>query len=212
MRFVMSQFTRKTIHAICAATLLAAAGATQAQIAVDVDIDINAITILYAFDDLDVNIPSTALAAILDGTATCVTGTNSEECNLGDGGGPVNAAENAGDLEANFNINVGAVAPSNNVDLVLQNVWAVRAIGGTTANTTVSVTVPAATTITNGASSIAVNGATVTPATFADPGLGTPQVGDVTLNLDFTNVTAAGNHDSGADTGDTVYTIEVTAT
>ncbi|VAW47303.1 hypothetical protein MNBD_GAMMA02-1230, partial [hydrothermal vent metagenome] len=46
---------------------------------------------------------------------------------------------------------------------------------------------------------------------FADPGLGTPQVGDVTLTLDLTNLTLAGNHDDGSDTGDTVYTIEVTA-
>jgi hypothetical protein len=208
----MNRFTRKTMQAVSAAVLLASAGISQAQIAVDVDINIGAITILYAFDDIDVNIPNTALAAILAGTATCATGTLSEECNLGDGGGPVNAAENAGNLEANFNINVPCVAPANNVNLVLQNVWAVRAIGGTTANTTVDVIVPGGTTITNGTSSIGVNSATATPGTFTDPGLGTPQVGDVTLNLDFTNVDAAGNHDSGADTGDTVYTIEVTAT
>ena len=181
---------------------------SNAQIAVDVDIDVGEITILYSFTDIDVTIDATALGNIL--ANGCVAGANSAECDEGDAGGPIVAVENAGDLEAAFNIQPSIVAV-NAVDLVLQNVWAVRALGGATANTTVGVTVPGATTITNGASSIAVTAGSATPSTFADPGLGTPQVGDVTLTLDLTNLTLAGNHDSGADTGDTVYTIEVTA-
>ena len=50
-----------------------------------------------------------------------------------------------------------------------------------------------------------------TPATFADPGLGAPQVGDVTLELDLSGIDTAGDHDEGGDTGDVVYTLEVTA-
>ena len=182
---------------------------SQAQIAVDVDINVGEITILYSFTDIDVDLDAAALGAIL--ANGCVAGTLSQECDEGDAGGPVTAVENAGNLEAAFNIAPGIVA-SNAVPLVLQNVWAVRALGGATANTTVTVTVAGGTTVTNGASSIAVTAGTATPGTFADPGLGAPQVGDVTLTLDFTNLSLAGNHDSGADTGDTVYTIEVTGT
>lgn len=182
---------------------------TQAQIAVDVDINIGDITILYAYTDIDVDINATALGAIL--ASGCASGTLSQECDLGDAGGPVTAVENAGDLEAPFNIALDVVS-SSSVNLILQNVWAVRAIGGTSANTTVSVVVAGGTTITNGASSIAVSGGSPSPATFADPGLGSPQVGDVSLTLDFTNLTLGGNHNSTGDTGDTVYTIEVTGT
>jgi len=182
---------------------------SQAQIAVDVDINVGEITILYSFTDIDVDLDAAALGAIL--ANGCTVGTNSLECDEGDAGGPVTAVENAGNLEAAFNIAPG-ITSATAIPLVLQNVWAVRAVGGATANTTVTVVVPAATTITNGASSIAVTAGTATPGTFADPGLGTPQVGDVTLTLDFTNLSLSGNHDSGADTGDTVYTIEVTGT
>jgi hypothetical protein len=180
----------------------------QAQIDVDVDIDIGEITILYAFTDIDVEIDSTALGAIL--ANGCVAGTNSIECDEGDAGGPITAVENTGTLEATFDIAPGLFDPSA-VDLVLENVWAVRAIGGTTANTTVTATLGADNVLTNGASAITVNDATAAPGTFADPGLGTPQVGDVTLELDLTGITAAGNHDDGGDTGDVVYTLEVTA-
>ncbi|WP_395377033.1 hypothetical protein [Marinicella sp. W31] len=202
-------FQKKQIAILIVLLVLLLPTWSQAQIAVDVDIDVGEITILYSFTDIDVELDAAALGAIL--ANGCTVGTNSLECDEGDAGGPVTAVENAGNLEAAFNIAPGIVA-SNAVPLVLQNVWAVRAIGGASANTTVTVTVPAATTITNGASSIAVTAGTAAPGTFADPGLGAPQVGDVTLTLDFTNLSADGNHDSGADTGDTVYTIEVTAT
>lgn len=180
----------------------------QAQIDVDVDIDVGEITILYAFTDIDVDIDSTALGAIL--ANGCVAGTNSIECDEGDAGGPVTAVENSGTLEATFDIAPGLFDPSA-VDLVLQNVWAVRAIGGTTANTTVTATVGANNVLANGASVITVNDATAIPGTFADPGLGTPEVGDVTLELDLTGITTAGNHSSTGDTSDVVFTLEVTA-
>lgn len=217
MRLEMRHFSRNSVRAAIAAAFLAGAGLAQAQVAVDVDINVGEITILYAFNDIDVALTSATLATFLGGTGTCAAGTpaNSFNCNVGDAGGPVNAVVNAGNLEAAFDIQtaLGTIAPAPTaVNLVLQNVWAVRALGGTSANTTVGVTVAGGTTITNGASSIGVTSGSASPATFADPGLSTPQVGDVTLVLDFTNVTAAGNHDSGADTGDTVYTIEVTAT
>lgn len=214
MRMNMRKSARKLLTAAVAASLLAGVSVSQAQIAVDVDINVGEITILYSFTDIDVDIDNTALAAILDGAATCAAGAFGPECDMGDAGGPITAVENAGNLEAPFDIaaSLTTVAPTNAIDLILQNVWAVRAVGGATANTTVAVVVPGGATITNGASAIGVTAGAATPGTFGDPGLGTPQVGNVTLTLDFTNLTAAGNHDSGADTGDTVYTIAVTAT
>lgn len=190
------------------AVLLFAPFTSSAQIEVDVDIDVDEITILYAFTDIDVTINSAALGAIL--ANGCATRTLSQECDEGDAAGPVVATENAGDLEATFNIQPGLFNP-NAVDLVLENVWAVRALGGATANTTVTATIGASNVLNNGASAITVNSATAAPGTFADPGLGAPQVGDVTLELDLTGLTAAGNHSDGNDTGDVVYTIEVTA-
>ena len=202
-------FSRKKISTVTFSLLLFFISTANSQIAVDVDIDVGEITILYSFTDIDVTIDATALSAIL--ASGCAAGTNSAECDEGDAGGPITAVENAGNLEAAFNI-APSIVSSTAVDLVLQNVWAVRALGGTSANTTVAVTVVGGTTITNGGSSIGVTAGAATPATFTDPGLGTPQVGDVTLTLDFSALTNSGNHDSGADTGDTVYTIEVTGT
>ncbi len=187
---------------------------SQAQIDVDVDINVGEITILYAFTDIDVVIDSSALGAIL--ANGCVAGTLSQECDEGEDAvnSPVTAVETApgsGILEATFDIDTGLFDPTA-VDLVLENVWAVRAIGGATANTTVTATLGADSTLSDGGtSSITVNSADATPATFADPGLGAPQVGDVTLELDLSGIDTAGDHDDGGDTGDVVYTLEVTA-
>lgn len=211
MELNMKKIYAKSCYGLLLMLFISTPMISQAQIDVDVDINVDEITILYAFSDIDVTIDTAALGTVLtDGT--CVAGTNSLECDEGDALGPVVAVDNAGTLEATFDIAtaLSAIDPSS-VDLLLENVWAVRAIGGTTANTTVTAALGAANVLNNGASAITVNTATAAPGTFADPGLGAPQVGDVTLNLDFTGVTLAGNHDDGNDTGDVVYTLEVTA-
>ncbi|MFC3193937.1 hypothetical protein ACFODZ_06765 [Marinicella sediminis] len=185
----------------------------QDQIDVDVDIDVGAITILYAFSDIDIEIDATALAVLY--ATGCVSGTLSEECDLGgdDLNASVTAVENAGDLEATFDIGteIGALTfdPSS-VDLILENVWAVRAIGGT-ATTEVTATLVDGTLSDGATSVITINTATATPASFTDPGLGTPEIGDVTLNLDLTGVDDDSNHIDTGDTTDVVYKIEVTA-
>jgi hypothetical protein len=109
----------------------------------------------------------------------------------------------------------------NAVALNLQNVWAVRALGGSSANTTVTVALGANATIAGDAGSIVASNpriataanacAGTTAVTFADPGLGTATQGSVCLSLDFTGATD-GPFDGAGDTGDSVYTLQVTGT
>ncbi len=208
-------------NALIAAMLAGVAALpAQADIDVDVDISVGAITILYAFSDLDVDISSATLASLL-ATGTCglaTAGNQDVDCDLGDAGA-INATVVGTDLEGtpanDITTSIGGITPDlSAVQLTVNDVWAVRAIGGATANTTVGVTLGADTTLTSGTSEVEITAAAVPAgqATFPDPGLGTPTTGDVELTLDLTGVTASGNHDSGNDTGDVVYTVSVTGT
>jgi len=194
----------------------------QAEIEVDVDISVGEITILYSFDDIDVDITSAALAGLINSDPSCAapatSGLETSDCNLGDAG-TVNAALSGTGLLATPSNNivtaVGALSGLNAVSLTLDDVWAVRAVGGTSANTTVGVTLGADNTLTNGAGSTITVAAAAIPGgqdTFADPGLAVPQVGDVELTVDLSAVTAGGNHQGAGDAVDVVYTIEVTGT
>ena len=191
------------------ATLLLALtsiGTAQAQIDVDVDIDVGSITILYALSDIDVAIDDTALGQLFT-PAGCTAATLGTDCDEGAASG--NATENSGALEFAGGINPAALANVNAVPLTLQNVWAVRAIGGTSTNTTVAATLSANSTLTGpNSSQIVVTGLSVPGGTIADPGLGTPTSGNVDMTLDLSGVTSDGVHDGGA----LLYTIEVTGT
>lgn len=193
------------------ATLLLAlvgAGTAQAQIAVDVDINVGSITILSSFTDINVTIDDTALAALF-APMGCTSGTPAENCDEGAFVGT--AMENSGALSVDGGISPTALLGNiNAVNLTLQNVWAVRAIGGTTVNTTVAATITGATTLTgpNG-SSIGVSSISAPGGTFADPGLGNPHSGDVVMTLDLANTSSDGLH--GGTEGAT-YMIEVTGT
>lgn len=194
---------KQTLAAALLLSTLIAGGSAQAQIAVDVDIDVGSITILYALTDISVGIDDTALGQLFSPAAGC----SGSECDEGSATG--NATVNAGALEFAGGINPAALANVNAVSLVLQDVWAVRAIGGTSTNTTVAATLSGNTTLTGpNSSQINVSGITVPGATFADPGLGTPVSGNVDLTLDLSGVTSDGLHDGGA----LLYTIEVSNT
>ncbi len=180
-----------------------------AQINVDVDITLGSITILYSFTDIQVNIDSTTLGTLFT-PAGCTPGAlGSQECDLG--AANVTPAVSAGALNADANINPAALANVSAVPLTLNNVWAVRAIGGTTANTTVGITGTGDTTLDGPSGSIiTVSNIAVTGGTFADPGLGNLARGGVSMDLDFSQVSDDGLHDG---TGPTfLYTIEVTGT
>lgn len=105
-----------------------------------------------------------------------------------------------------------ATGDPSEVNLVLQNAWAVRALGGADSSIEISIANTTSTlTNTNGGSlSVSAAGVQVdgggfdTTKTFVPTGLVTPKKGDVQLTLDLTNSTRSGDYVGG------VYTITVT--
>ncbi len=124
-----------------------------------------------------------------------------------------------GELRANFNpvtglLNVNFPVNLINAPLILQNVWAVRTIGGTgllgaTSSLTLALLNPL-TPLSNGASQVGLATLSVpglihndtsgvignnTPVTgFTDAGLVNARTGSVRINLNFLNTTLSGNH------------------
>ncbi|MBN8481508.1 MAG: hypothetical protein J0L88_07970 [Xanthomonadales bacterium] len=210
------------LAALVAGSLFSAAKA-QAQVAVDVDITLGGMTILYYHNNINVAVSDAVLASLLLPTG-CPAGTSGAsaacvETVTGTGNATSPAA---GSLNWVGNV-VGTPAPTNlsAIDLNLQNVWAVRAIGGASDNTTVTIG-GTATSIAGASGSIGIvsraiaTGATATcgggtTATFADPGLGTATQGSVCLRLNFSTA-IRGPFNGTGDTGDTVYTLQVTGT
>ncbi len=213
------KFAKSLGLAALAAGSLFTAGQAKAQVAVDVDITLGGMTILYYHDNINVNVTDSVLASLLL-PASCTSGACIEAV-TGSGNATSPAA---GQLNWVGNV-VGTPAPANlaSVDLNLQNVWAVRAIGGSTANTTVTIAAGSSDNQINGVtgyigvvSRAIATGATATcggatTAQFADPGLSTATQGSVCLELDFSTAVRGPFNDSG-DTGDVVYTLQVTGT
>jgi hypothetical protein len=201
---------------VAAAFGLSISTPSQAQVEVDVDITFNGLTILYYYSELDVTVPASAFAGLV--AANCAGITNGIGCDQG-ASAALTATGDASGLTANAAL--VAAAPSISltaVPLDLDNVWAVRAVGGASGNTSLTFAVAGGATLVNGAGEIEVNsaqgyaGTSGTPAatvTFADPGLVTPQNGGVRLLLDLTDATTNGTYSGAAD--DT-YTITISAT
>jgi hypothetical protein len=210
------------LAAVTAGTM-AVSQRAQAQVAVDVDISVGSITILYYHNDIDVVIPDAVLASLFTPVG-CGTGGGSVNCIVAPPAGPVSATSpGAGQLNWVGSVD-GTPAPADFDDLALnlEDVWAVRALGGASTNTTVTVALGANATISGAPGSIVSSNpriddvanacaAGATTVTFADPGLGVATQGSVCLDLNFTNATA-GPFDGGADTGNSVYTLQVTGT
>ena len=213
----MKTASRNLALAALAAGVLFAAPRAEAQVSVDVDVTIGGITILYYYNDIDINIDSTVLA----GLAACNSITNGIGCTQTS---PTPATTASGtQLNWDGNIDGATLSPDLSALRVnLQDVWAIRAIGGGSANTTV--TVGGATDIDGGANgTIAVNTRLIDNDTDAcDAGggasadvvdsLGTPAAGSVCLELDLSGVTGAGTFQGTGDSGDAVYTLSITAT
>lgn len=211
----------------CAAFL--GSGTAHAQNAVvDLNVTLSPITMLYYFSTVNVTVPSSAMAGMLcgTGTASAIYNTSASNCDLGISG-TLNATGSGTGLTANGAIGTNPAGFSGAaVPLLLQNVWAVRAIGGTSANTTVSISLGSSNTLTRtgGTETIvisaplvsttpAVSGNNTTAVTFLDPGLVTAQQGSVSLTLNMTNATAAGLYSTtAAATGDSNYTLTVSGT
>lgn len=194
------RFMKSTLAAVI---LLAASVPFQAnaQVGVDVIIDLPSIAILNYTEEVTVEIPSAALAGFIGGT------TAGDAQAFQEGATSDTAALVGGDLEANLglvvteptSIDLGAV------DLLLQNVWAVRAIHAN--DVEVVAALGAGTTLANGGSQIGVTAATNPGAAFPAPGLapGNAVFGDVLLTLDLGNATTPGAHSAG----DPTYTLTV---
>lgn len=196
---------------------------------VDLNVTLSPITILYYFSTVNVTVPSSAMAGLLcgTGTASAIYNTSAANCDMGATGALAAAGSGAG-LTANGAIGSPGGFNAASVPLTLQNVWAVRAVGGTTANTTVSISLGTSTTLLSppgvGTSSIVisaplvstapvVSGNNTTAVTFADPGLVNAQQGNVALTLNMTNALVAGLYSSGAAvTGDSNYILTVSGT
>ncbi|MCB1865964.1 MAG: hypothetical protein KDG50_11070 [Chromatiales bacterium] len=176
--------------------------AATAQVNVDIDITLGGITILHYFSNLDVTIDATALTQMLgyggtevdEGTAGAIT---------------VSAFPFSGDAA------MTATAPTNDpsdVDLTIQNAWAVRSITAAGTNT-VEIVVTDDTLTEGGGDTITITDAQVDTAggtqgagtvNFDSPGLVSPQYGDVILSLDLSLATTAGTYNDG------VFTLEAT--
>ena len=206
------------VTAVAAGSLFCAQRA-QAQVAVDVDVTLGGITILYYHNNINVNVPSSVMASLLS-PAGCVAGVT---CVVAPPAVIDATSPAAGQLNWVGAVN-GTPAPTDltSIDLNLQNVWAVRAIGGASGNTTVTIA-GALPSITGVVGSIGIvsraiaTGATATcgagntTATFVDPGLGTALQGSVCLELNFATA-IEGPFIGTGDTTDTVYTLQVTGT
>ncbi len=206
--------------AVAAFALAVVPGESRAQSGnVDVDITIGGITILYYVSDVDVTLDATAIAGLMN-VSGCTAGANGFACNSGAlaGGSQVatyNAAADQFEIAGSFTPAPAPDTAITNVPLLLNDVWAVRAVGGTSANTTVGVALGASTVLNSqgGTGTITLVSAGPAADTFADPGLGTPRFGDVTLNLDLSGVRSGGLYSTTAsDTADVNYVVSITGT
>lgn len=199
---------------VAAAFGLSISTPSQAQVEVDVDITLGGLTILYYYNQLDVTIPAAAFAGLID---SCTPITNGQGCSEGAASALTATADGVGfTADAAIAPDTGALNLSA-VPLDLDNVWAVRAVGGSSANTELTFAVGAGATLVNaGGGNIQVNSAlgyvAAAPAatvSFSDPGLVTPTNGGVRLVLNLTNATSSGEY-SGASNA--TYTISISGT
>lgn len=197
---------RSTVAAALALSMAAVAPSAQAQVAVDVNINLEGIVILYYYDVINVTIDAAALGGLF-GLGSCSGSvTAGVACSQSDRTGTATFAGGQLNLpNAPFAATPAPGTPPANVPLFLENVWAVRAIANAGQQVQVSVAA-GADPLLNGAAQITLTGASVSPASFAPPGLVNPQYGSVTLGLNLTGATAAGVYSSASGTD---YTLNV---
>ncbi len=169
------------------------------------------LAILSYYSDLKITLPLTELAP----GAPCVGDTANDFHCENSTLRTRTATQTGGELRANFAPNAGLGIPNFPVLLIaaplrLDNVWAVRTIGGggffSGSSTLTMAMLNGGAPLINGSSQLGISsvlfalrsaGATGsgTPALFfADPGLVNPRVGGVQFTLNFTNTTSAGLH------------------
>ncbi|HQZ61296.1 MAG: hypothetical protein IPQ17_10765 [Xanthomonadales bacterium] len=225
---ITTRGTRLAAVTVAFGALFGAHSASAQTAVVDLNVTLSPVTLLYYFSTVNVTVPSSAMAGMLCGSGTVGTIYNASAANCDMGAtGVLNATGSGTGLTANGAIGANPGGTSGAaVPLTLQNVWAVRAIGGTSTSTTVTIALGASTTLTraSGTETIVISAPTVSTApsvsgsgttavTFADPGLVTAQQGNVGLILNMTAATAAGVYSTTtAATGDSNYTLTVSGT
>ena len=163
------------------------------------------VTLLYYYSAVNLTIPSSALLTLAGGAPTAL------------GAQGVNAAaSNATTLSASLTTPSGTAPSVNNVALTLSNFWAVRSIttpsSGSTKVTVSFASGTATPTATlsgtaNTSAKIALSNLATANGSFTGTGFGgTPQTGNVTMNMDLSNATAADTY-----AGATIY-ISATST
>lgn len=182
------------------------AGGAQAQVTGDTELSITLtgeMAILSFYSNLNVNVPVTLFAP-----TGCTQGTGDHYACATAGLQTSTATLSGGELDAGFTALAAPTLPAvlTNLPLILNNVWAVRSIGGASANAQLGIALGNAT-LSFGASQIGLvsaalrsTGATGTDTatiSFPDPGLVTPRVGNVRINLNLTNATLVGAHVGG---------------
>jgi hypothetical protein len=202
---------------------------------VDVDITIEAggIAILNYYESINVTVDPVDLATLHGLSDYCLPTAGEANCTKGasplgnadPGPGLANTGAAAADLHADGGLTIAAPAANlRNVRLDLDNIWAVRATGGLTNSTIVTILPGTATVLTNDTTTSTIgilnveaysmDGGSIGPTvSFADPGLTAPHFGGARLYLDMSNALTAGVYSTtlGGET-DANFTIEITGT
>jgi len=192
--------TRVAVAAMLAATLVVAplsedAQAQSAEGTTAFSITFPSVVVLHYWSILNMTLSTAELTDFLIGNTTGEDDRGTQ--------GSVAISNNAGTMEADAAITSSVTDPTA-VTLHIQNAWAVRAIGTSgTPNVTMSFTASSATLTGPGVNSMGASSyfvgtggsvPTLTTVTFAAPGLSTPEVGDVALDLDLTNAAQSGTY------------------
>ncbi len=204
-------FARVAVVALLAATMVVApvskdAQAQSAQGATAFSISFPSVVVLHYWSALNMTLSTAELTDFLIGNTTGNDDRGTK--------GAVTISDNAGTFEADAAITSSVTDPAA-VTLHVQNAWAVRAVGtAALPNVTMSFTASSTTLTGPGANSIGASNYFVgtgggVPSTstvsFAAPGLSTPEVGDISLDL---NLTGAGQ--SGTYSGSWTLQAEIT--
>jgi hypothetical protein len=194
-------FARLTLVALLAATLVVApvskeAAAQSASGATSFSIVFPNVVVLHYWSTLSMQISTADLTDLLIGNTTGADDQGSS--------GTISISNNAGTLETDAAITDTGVTDVSAVTLHIQQVWAVRAVAGSGEDVQMSFTASSASMSGPNSTSIdvdnyyvgATGGAAPSSATydFSPPGLVTPEIGDIALELDLTDATESGTY------------------
>ena len=196
-------FARVALVALLAATLVVApvskeAVAQSASGATAFSIVFPNVVVLHYWSTLSMEISTADLTDLLIGNTTGADDQGDRPAS-----GTIAISNNAGTLETDAAITYAGVTDVSSVTLHIQNAWAVRAVAGSGEEVQMSFTASDAALDGPGSNEIDVNNYWVGESgsvpgsstyNFTPPGLVTPEVGDIALELDMTDATESGSY------------------